>query len=112
MTLNELKDEIDKLKMVFVDSSRLQTEYLRKITWSFSSLIFILLGFPMAVITHKREKSANVVLAMLCAALYYLMSLGCEALSIKNIVPPNIIMWVPNTVTAIIAIILNIRCVS
>ncbi len=112
MTLNELKEEISKLQMIFVDASRLQTEYLKKITWSFASLMFILLGFPIAVITHKREKSANVVVAILCAAFYYLLSLGCEALSIKNVVAPSIIMWVPNTLTALAAIILNIKCAS
>lgn len=112
MTLNELKEEIEKLQMVFVDTARLETEYFRKITWSFSALIFIILGFPIAVITHKREKSANVVLAVLCAAFYYLLSLGCEALSIKNIGPPQLMMWIPNAVTALIAIILNIKCVS
>ncbi len=112
MTLNELKEEIKKLQMVFIDATRLQTEYFKKITWSFSSLIFILLGFPIAVITHKREKSANVVLAILCAAFYYLLSLGCEALSIKSVVAPAIIMWLPNTLTALVAIYLNIKCVS
>lgn len=112
MTLKELKEEMNKLDALFVDTSQLKTEYFRKITWSFSPLIFILLGFPMAVITHRREKSANVVMAIICAAFYYLLSLGCEALSIQNIAPPNIIMWVPNAVAGVTALFLNIKCVS
>lgn len=112
MTFKELKEEIDSLEKMFVDSAQFRTEYYRKIAWPFSSLAFILLGFPIAVITHKREKSANIVLAILCAAFYYLISLGCEALSIKNLAPPMLAMWIPNIVTLIGASILNFKCVS
>lgn len=113
MTLRELKDKINELGGLSVDTSPLISEYHRKITWSFSALIFILLGFPIAVITHRREKTANVALAFLCAAVYYLLSLGCEALSVQNILPPAITMWIPNIISLAIATILNIRlCVS
>ncbi len=111
MTFKELRAEIDKLERLFVDTVHLRTEYFRKITWSFSPLIFILIGFPLAVITNRREKSANIVLAILCFAFYYLISLGCEALSKKGIVPPALIMWTPNMIAAMGAAILNFKCV-
>ncbi len=112
MTLRELQTAIGKLDKISIDSSRLRTEYWRKITWSFSPLFFMLLGFPMAVITHRREKSANVILAVLCAALYYLISLGCEAMGIQNLGRPEIVMWIPNIVALTAALILNTKCVS
>jgi LPS export ABC transporter permease LptF len=112
MTLKELKAEIEDLEKKFIDASRLRSEFHRKISWSFSPLFFILLGFPLAVITHRRERSANVVLAVFCAALYYLISLGCEALSVKGIAPPALMMWTPNILAGIAALILNIKCVS
>ena len=110
MTLKELKAEIAKLQPLLIDTTHLETEYFRKITWSFSPLLFILIGFPLAVITNRREKSANIVLAILCFAFYYLVSLGCEALSKKGIAPPGLIMWVPNTIAIIGAAILNYKC--
>ncbi len=112
MTLKELTTAIGTFENQSVDAYRFKTEYFRKITWSFSPLIFILLGFPIAVITHQREKSANVVLAIFCAAAYYVISLGCEALSIKNVLPPEFIMWVPNIIAGLTAAILNYKCVS
>ena len=112
MTLQELREEIDKHERLLVDTAQLRTEYYRKITWSFASLIFILLGFPAAVITHRREKSANIVIAVAFAALYYLLSLGCEALSIQNIGPAAWVMWTPNILAGIGAFILNQKCVS
>jgi len=110
MTLKELTEFMKDLKDKPEDVAQLRTEYHRKISWSFSPLFFMLLGFPIAVITHRREKSANVVLAILCAAFYYIISLGCEALSIKNILPSAFIMWAPNMIAGTAALILNIKC--
>lgn len=112
MTLKELKSEILEQEKLMMKDTRLLTEYYRKITWSFSSLVFMLFGFPLAVITHRREKSANVVLAIICAAFYYLLSIGCEALSIRNVAPPEYIMWLPNVIAAAAAGYLNYKCVS
>jgi len=113
MTLKEITQKIQELERIFVDAAPLRTEYHRKITWSFSAFVFILLGFPIAVITRRREKTANILLAMICAALYYLLSLGCEALSIQNITPPALTMWVPNILMAVVALVLNYKlCAS
>ena len=100
------------LRMGSMVGRRGRVEYQRKIAWSFSALFFIMLGLPVAVITHRREKSANVILAVLCAALYYLISLGCEGIGIQNLAPPKIIMWIPNVIAALAALILNYKCVS
>ena len=112
MTLRELQDEIRNLRNKAVDPTRLVTEFHRKLSWSFSPLIFVLIGFPIAVITHRREKSANIVLAIICAAVYYFLSLGCEALSIKNLTPPQIAMWIPNITGLITGSFFNYRCAS
>jgi len=110
MTFKELKTETEKLERLFIDTAPIRTEYFRKIAWSFSPLIFVLIGFPLAVITNRRERSANIVIAFLCFALYYLISLGCEALSKKGIAPPALIMWTPNMIAAASAFILNYKC--
>ncbi len=113
MTLKELREEKEKLQKLLVeDTAQLDTEYYRKITWSFSVFFFILLGFPMAVITHRREKSANLVLAGLCAAVYYLLSLGCEALSLQALAPPILIMWAPNMAVGIMAGVFNYKLIA
>ena len=109
MSLRELKEEELRLEKLLVDTSRLRTEYYRKLSWSFSPLIFILLGFPLAVITNKREKTANVVMAIIFAAVYYLLFMVCEALSLDQKVPPEVIMWVPNAIGFLTAVYLNLK---
>ena len=109
MSLQELRAERERREKLLLDTSNIDTEYYRKITWSFSALIFILLGFPIAVITNKRERTANVVLAIFCAATYYLLSVGCQALSIENIAPAALIMWVPNLIAGGLTVFLNYK---
>jgi lipopolysaccharide export system permease protein len=112
MSLKELRGKIDEMDELLVDSRRLRTEIWSKITWSFTPLVFILIGFPIAVITHKREKSVNILLAVLCAAAYYLISVGCESMAIKALAPAALIMWVPNLTGFLAALYLNIKCAS
>lgn len=112
MSLRELKAEHERLQRLLIDDSRIHTEFYKKITWSFAPFFFMLLGFPIAVITHRREKSANILLAVMCVVLYYLLTLGCEALASKGGFNPAWMMWMPNSVAGLAAAILNFRCVS
>jgi len=113
MTLEEINEKIKEYEASGIDTTPLEIEFHRKISWSFSVLVFIMLGFPLAVVTHKRAKTANVALAMICAAAYYLLTLGCEALSVQEITPIALTMWAPNIIGLIIASILNYRvCAS
>lgn len=98
MTLAELQVAKIKYEKLLIETAPLETEFYRKINWSFSPMIFILIGFPLAVITNRREKTANIGVAVACAAVYYLLSLACEAVSMENMAPARWLMWLPNVV--------------
>ena len=113
MTLGELSENIRKVRQQGMDPAPLIAEFHRKTSWALAPLIFILLGFPIAVITHRRQKSANLLLAVLFAAPYYLLSIGCQALATQGLARPDLIMWGPNIVGGLIVILLNWKlCVS
>jgi lipopolysaccharide export system permease protein len=113
MTLRELTEGIANYVKINIDPAPLIAEYHRKLTWSFAPLIFILLGFPIAVITHRRQKTANLLLAVMFAAPYYLLSVGCQALASQGVGNPALLMWVPNVIGGIIVLFLNWKlCVS
>lgn len=109
MSLRELTEEKDRLEKLLVETTQIETEYFRKISWSLSPLIFILIGFPLGVVTNKRARSANVFVAIFCATGYYLLFLGCEALSSQKLLPAAISMWIPNIVGFIFAVYLNLK---
>lgn len=113
MTLKELHQKIKEFKKMSIDPSPLMTEYQRRLAWSLTPLLFILLGFPFAVITHRRAKSANILFAVLFAAPYYLLSLLCQGLASQNIMNPVLTMWIPDMIGGVVVLILNWKlCVS
>ena len=107
MTLRELSSKIKCLRRLSIDPSPLITEYQRRLAWSLSPLIFILLGFPFAAITNRRAKSANLLYALLFAAPYYILSLACQGMASQNVLNPCFLMWVPNILALALAIFLN-----
>ncbi len=113
MTLKELKEKTEEYKKLSIDASPLITEYHRRLAWSLTPLMFILLGFPFAVITHKRAKSANILFAVLFAAPYYIVSLACQGLATQHVFDPALTMWIPDIIGGIVVVILNWKlCVS
>jgi len=113
MTLKELEIKIKEFQKLSIDASPLITEYNRRLAWSLTPLLFIFLGFPFAVITHKRAKSANILFAVLFAAPYYILSLVCQGLAAQNIMEPSFTMWIPDILGGIIVLISNWKlCVS
>lgn len=113
MTIQELNQEIDKLKKEGVNPSPLYTEIHEKITLAFSCFIFVLLGSSLAMITKRREKSINIGIAILIMIIYYPLFIGCETLGMEGILPAQIALWIPNIIFGIIGAILTLRlCVS
>jgi lipopolysaccharide export system permease protein len=107
MTLRELSHKIDSLRSLFIDPAPLLAEYHRRLAWSLSPLIFILLGFPFAAITHRRARSANLLYALLFAAPYYIISLACQGMAAQNVFNPCLLMWTPDIIAGLLAVIFN-----
>lgn len=107
MTLRELSKKIDSIRKMSIDPSPLIAEYHRRLAWSFSPLIFILLGFPFAAITNRRAKSANLLYALLFAAPYYILSLACQGMASQNVFNPILLMWAPTILALMVAVFLN-----
>ena len=113
MTLNELQQKMQELHPLFIDISFLQAEYYRRVAWSLTPLLFILFGFPLAIITHRREKTANLLYALLFAAPYFLLTLGAQALASQGLTNVAWTMWAPNIIAGIVVGFLNYRmCVK
>jgi len=113
MTIQELNNEIAKLKKENIDPAPLITEIHEKLSLAFSCLIFILMGAPLAIITRRREKSINIGIAILIIVIYYPLLIGCESLGMESAMNPALALWIPNILFGIIGSILTFRlCVS
>lgn len=113
MNIRELGTEIRKLRWQKIDPAPLIIEIHKKLVLGLSCLVFVLIGLPMAVITHRREKAINMGMAFLIVGIYYLLLLGAEALALQGWLNPDIALWIPNALFAVIGTALTVRlCAS
>ncbi len=113
MTIKELKTEIKKFDSQSIETTPLLVQLHQKLALAFSTLIFILIASPLAIITHRREKTLNFGLAFLIVVAYYLLLIGFESLSLQGYLPAAISVWMPNIVFLAAGIILTARlCAS
>lgn len=109
MTIKELQKEIKKMKALNIDDRPLLVGLYRKFSLSFSSLIFIFIGIPLAIRVKRRERSLGFALSVAICLLYYLLMALGESLALRNKLPPAIGVWLPNIVFLIIGLILSYR---
>ena len=113
MTIKELNQQIKKLRKEDINPAPLITQIHEKLTLAFSSLIFILMGLPLAIITRRREKSINIGISILIIVIYYPLFIACEALGIQGHLNPAFAMWIPNIIFGSLGLFLTTRlCVS
>ena len=109
MTLKELEEEINALRKRDLDPLPLEAEFHKKISISFSSLVFVLLGFGAGGLVKHREKSINFGICFLSALGYYLLSLLGETLVLKKILPVCLGIWLANLILLTIGVALTLK---
>lgn len=109
MTIEELRNSIEKFKRESIDTTPLLIEMHNKVSLAFSNLVFILLAIPLGIKTHMREKTINFGMALAVFLIYWALVLGAVACVIRKFVPPWFGMWFPNILFSGIAIILFAR---
>lgn len=106
MNIAEIKAEISKLEKENINATPLYIEMHNKLALAFSNFVFVLIGIPIAIRTHRREKSINFGLTMLLFLIYWAIMLGGVACAIRQIVPPWVGIWMANAVLAFTGVIL------
>jgi lipopolysaccharide export system permease protein len=106
MNFQEIKNEIKKLGKYHVDTLSLITEFHRKISISFASLIFIIIGIPLGIFTRRGEKTIQFAIALGVIVTYYLLMALSMALSLKGVWSPGVWIYLPNIIIGTAGIIL------
>ena len=105
-SINELHREIKTLKPMGVDIKPLFTEIHKKISLSFASIAFILIGLPLGLVSRRGEKSIGFGISLGLIILYYVLLAGGEAMALKGILSPGISVWLPNLLLGMLGIVL------
>ncbi len=96
MTIREIKKKIVEYKGKGINTTPLLTEIQKKISISFSCLVFTLIGIPLGIRTHRSEKTVGIAISLLLVFLYYLLIIFGKALDEKTAFHPEYLMWLPN----------------
>ena len=106
MNFQEIKNEIKRLGKYHVDTPSLITEFHRKISISFASMVFIIAGIPLGIFTRRGEKTIQFAIALGVIVIYYLLMAASIALSLRGTWSPVFLMYMPNIIIGAAGIIL------
>lgn len=90
-------------------STLFKIEIHKKIALAFSNLVFVLIGIPLAITTHRREKVVGFGLALGLFFMYWGVMLLGIAFAIRAIIPPWVGVWSANMVLFLIAAVMLYR---
>jgi lipopolysaccharide export system permease protein len=93
-SIKELLRDIDRIPSDMKEEKvPLRIEIHKKLALAFSNLVFVLIGIPLAISTHRREKFIGFGLAMGLFLLYWGIILTGIALAIRQILPAWLGVW-------------------
>ncbi|MFH1877413.1 MAG: LptF/LptG family permease [Candidatus Omnitrophota bacterium] len=105
-SIKELLGDIKRLKADQIEAVPLKVELHKKMALAFSNLVFVIIGIPLAITTHRREKFVGFGLAIVLFLLYWGIMLGGIAFSIRGIIPAWAGVWSADILLAAIGIVL------
>jgi lipopolysaccharide export LptBFGC system permease protein LptF len=98
MTVRELREKIKYLRKMGIEAEELVGEIHKRISLSFSTIAFAILGFAVSLSVRHREKSINFGIAFFTALTYFLLPIPAEALVESHVIPATLGMWLPNII--------------
>lgn len=106
MTMSEL---LAKMKTPGLDAAavrELAIEVHKKFSIPLSCIFFALLALPLGIKSHRAVKSRGFAIGVIVVSLYYLLRIGGEALVETGRLTPQVGVWTPNVIFAILGIYL------
>ena len=109
MTLKELIQKIKKYRREKINIAPLMTEIHTRLSMAFASLVFVLIGLPLAIRTGRKESSVNFTVSMGIAFVYWILLALGEALSLRGLLNAAVALWLPNLLLASLGLLLTFR---
>lgn len=107
MTFRELKNEMKEIIAAGIsDISPLLTRIHKKVALSFASIAFMLIGLPLAIRTHRSEKSIGFGISLAVLIIYWLLLATGNVCALRKVLPPWLSMWLGNIIFIVIGTLL------
>jgi len=106
MTMGELLAKMRKPGLNEAAIRELAIEVHKKFSIPLSCIFFGLLALPLGIKSHRAVKSRGVAVAIIVVSIYYLLRICGEAFVETGYLSPEIGVWTPNIIFAILGIYL------
>lgn len=104
MTMTELLEKMKKPGMDKAAIRELAIEVHKKFSIPLSCIFFGLLALPLGINSHRSIKSRGFAVGIIVVSLYYLLRIGGEALVETGYISPEVGVWTPNFIFALLGI--------
>ena len=96
MNYSELNDYIINLKKSGEKTANLEVQMHQKISISFVSIFFFLVGVPLGLNKRNKNSSFAYTFSLFFIFSYYIILFACTALGSMEFIDPLIAAWIPN----------------
>lgn len=105
-SVREIRDELLTIDKGSSRALSLRIELHKKFALAFSNLIFVFVGIPLAITTHRREKFIGFGMAIVIFLLYWGMIMTGIAFAVKGAVPAWLGVWSANIILSLLGAVL------
>ena len=102
MTFREMLMEQRHLNAQGIPTLPIAIELHHKIASSFAAVVFVLFGLVLGLTAHHHERLVTFVWVLSIFIVYYVATVGTNALAVKEWLPAWMAMWLPNVVGSLI----------
>ncbi len=96
MSIDEIKNKINKMKTIGVDTVSLEVEIHKRYAIPFTCIVFGLIGVPLGIQPRRSGRSYGFILSIFIILMYYISLTTSEILAMKKTFPPFFAGWTPN----------------
>jgi LPS export ABC transporter permease LptG/LPS export ABC transporter permease LptF len=98
MPLGVLRETIAELKRQGQIVTPFQVEMHKRFSLPVAALVFVLVGFPLGVRTHRGGRTLALGSSLAVVAGYYVIHTFLEGMALRGRLPVAVAMWIPNAV--------------
>jgi lipopolysaccharide export system permease protein len=98
LTLGELDAKITALAGDAHGRAPYEVEWHKRFALPFAALVFTLVGFPLAVRSHRGGRSIALIGSLVILLSYYMTLTALEGLTLRQRLPAAFTVWTPNVV--------------
>ena len=106
MPLPVLRETIAELKRQGQIVTPFQVELHKRFSLPVAALVFVLVGFPLGIRTHRGGRTLALGSSLAVVALYYVMHTFLEGVALRGRIPAAVAMWLPNAIFGTMGLLL------